>query len=42
VVTLAGVRQVVNFTQKEFIGVDDATGKLLWKLPAKSQYEENS
>ncbi|HXD30506.1 MAG TPA: PQQ-binding-like beta-propeller repeat protein [Pyrinomonadaceae bacterium] len=42
VVTLAGVRQVVNFTQKEFIGVDAATGKLLWRLPAKSQYEENS
>lgn len=42
VVTLAGVRQVVNFTQKEFVGVDAATGKLLWHLPAKSQYEENS
>jgi outer membrane protein assembly factor BamB len=42
VVTLAGVRQVVNFTQTEFVGVDAATGKLLWKLPAKSQYEENS
>jgi outer membrane protein assembly factor BamB len=42
VVTLAGVRQVVNFTQKEFVSVDAATGKLLWKLPAKSQYEENS
>jgi len=42
VVTLAGVRQVVNFTQKDFVGVDAGTGKLLWKLPAKSQYEENS
>jgi outer membrane protein assembly factor BamB len=42
VVTLAGVRQVVNFTQKEFVGLDAATGKLLWRLPAKSQYEENS
>jgi outer membrane protein assembly factor BamB len=42
VVTLAGVRQVVNFTQKELVGVDVATGKLLWRLPAKSQYEENS
>jgi outer membrane protein assembly factor BamB len=42
VVTLAGVRQVVNFTQKELIGVDAASGKLLWRLPAKSQYEENS
>jgi hypothetical protein len=28
--------------QKDFVGVDAATGKLLWKLPAKSQYEENS
>lgn len=42
VVTLAGVRQVVNHTQKEFVGVDAATGKLLWRLPAKSEYEENS
>jgi hypothetical protein len=42
VVTLAGVRQVVNFTQKEFVGVEAATGKLLWRLPAKSEYEENS
>jgi outer membrane protein assembly factor BamB len=42
VVTLAGVRQVVNFTQKELVGVEAATGKLLWSLPAKSQYEENS
>jgi outer membrane protein assembly factor BamB len=42
IVTLAGVRQVVNFTQKELIGVDAASGKLLWRLPAKSQYEENS
>jgi outer membrane protein assembly factor BamB len=42
VVTLAGVRQLVNFTQSNVIGVDPANGKLLWKLPAKSQYEENS
>ena len=42
VVTLGGVRQVVNFTQKELIGVDVGNGKLLWRLPAKSQYEENS
>ncbi len=42
VVTLGGVRQVVNFTQKELIGVDVGNGKLLWRMPAKSQYEENS
>lgn len=42
VVTLAGVRQVVTSTQGNVIGVDVASGKLLWKLPAKSQYDENS
>jgi len=41
VVTLAGVRQVVTFMQKEFVGVDFASGKLLWKLPAKTRYDEN-
>ena len=42
VVNLAGTQQVVTFMQKDFAGVDAATGKLLWKLPAKSQYDENS
>ena len=42
VVNLAGTRQVVTFMQKDFVGVDAATGKLLWKIPAKSQYAENS
>ena len=42
VVKLAGVRQVVTFMQKDFVGVDVLTGKLLWKLPAKTQYDENS
>ena len=42
VANLAGVRQVVTFTQGNVIGVDVATGKLLWKLSAKSQYDENS
>ena len=42
VVTLGEVRHLVNLTQKELIGVDLATGKLLWRMPAKSQYEENS
>lgn len=42
VVTLADVRQLVTSTQGNVIGVDVASGKLLWKLPAKSQYDENS
>jgi len=41
VVTLAGVRQVVTFMQKDFVGVDFASGKLLWKLPSKTRYDEN-
>jgi outer membrane protein assembly factor BamB len=42
VATLAGARQVLTFTQKELVGVEAATGKLLWKLPAKSAYDTNS
>jgi outer membrane protein assembly factor BamB len=42
VVNLAGKRQVVTFLQKDLAGVDAATGMLLWKVPAKSQYDENS
>jgi outer membrane protein assembly factor BamB len=42
IVTLAGVRQIVTFMQKELVGVDFATGKILWKLPSKTQYDENS
>jgi outer membrane protein assembly factor BamB len=41
-VKLGDVKQVVTFTQKELVGVDAATGKLLWKLPAKSEYDTNS
>ena len=41
-VTLAGERQLVTFMQKQFVGVDAATGTLLWKLPAKTQYDENT
>ncbi len=42
VATLAGVRQVVTFTQGQFVGVAAATGKLLWKITAKSSYDTNS
>lgn len=42
VLTLAGIRQVVTFTQKAFVGIDAATGKTLWSVPAKSEYDSNS
>ena len=42
IVTLAGVRQIVTFMQKDLVGVEFSTGKLLWKLPSKTQYDENA
>jgi outer membrane protein assembly factor BamB len=41
-VTLAGVRQLVTFMQKNLVSVDPANGKLLWKLPSKTEYDENN
>lgn len=41
ITTLAGARQLVTFTQKELIGLNAATGKLLWKMAAKTQYDTN-
>ncbi len=42
IATMAGTRQIVTYTQKELVGVDASTGKLLWKLAAKTEYDENS
>jgi outer membrane protein assembly factor BamB len=41
VLTAGGERQVVTFTQKELVAVSAATGALLWKLPAKTEYDTN-
>jgi outer membrane protein assembly factor BamB len=42
VATLAGARQLVTYTQKSLVGIDPAGGKLLWQLPAKTEYDTNS
>ncbi|HKP73433.1 MAG TPA: PQQ-binding-like beta-propeller repeat protein [Pyrinomonadaceae bacterium] len=42
ITTLAGVRQLVTYTQKQLVGVSLADGKLLWQLPAKTEYDTNS
>ena len=42
VATLAGTKQVITFTQKNFVGVNAQNGQLLWSIPAKSQYDENA
>ena len=41
VVELAGARQVVTQSQLNIIGVDEATGKTLWKIPFSTNYEQN-
>jgi outer membrane protein assembly factor BamB len=41
VVELAGARQVVTQSQLNIIGVDEATGKTLWKIPFTTSYEQN-
>ena len=41
VVELSGVRQVVTQSHSNIIGVDLASGKLLWKIPFKTGYDQN-
>jgi outer membrane protein assembly factor BamB len=40
-VTLSGVRQVVTQTQKACVGIAMATGKLLWRVPFQTPYDQN-
>jgi outer membrane protein assembly factor BamB len=36
-----GVPQIVTMTQQKFIGLDAATGRLLWERPYKTEYAQN-
>ena len=38
---LAGVRQVVSFTSDGLIGLDPASGKLLWRTAVKTSYSRH-
>jgi outer membrane protein assembly factor BamB len=40
-VTLAGERQVVTQTQDNLVGVSWSAGKLLWRVPFTTQFEQN-
>ena len=42
IATFAGVRQVITQSQNKIVGVDPRDGKLLWELPIKTPYEQNS
>ncbi len=41
VVDLGGVRQVVTQTHSNIVGLEVSSGKLLWKLPFTTQYDQN-
>lgn len=41
IATYDGVKQIVTQSQDHVIGVEFATGKLLWKIPYKTEYVQN-
>jgi len=41
VVELGGVREVVTQSHSNIVGVDAQTGKLLWKIPFTTEYNQN-
>ena len=41
-VVAGGVRQIVTGARKKVVGVDAATGTLLWSLPLETPYDQNA
>jgi outer membrane protein assembly factor BamB len=41
VVEMAGARQVITQTRQNIVGLEESTGKLLWKIPFTTAYEQN-
>jgi outer membrane protein assembly factor BamB len=41
IVTLDGVRQIVTQSQNYCVGVEAATGSLLWRIPFTTDYDQN-
>ena len=41
VVELGGTRQVVTQSQHNIVGVSEATGELLWRIPFNTAYDQN-
>ena len=39
---LGGVRHVLTFTEKQFVGLDARTGKVLWRYPFTTNYRQNT
>ncbi len=42
IATFAGTRQIITQSQNRLVSVAAADGKLLWQLPIKTPYEQNS
>ncbi|MBM3809983.1 MAG: hypothetical protein FJW22_17585 [Acidimicrobiia bacterium] len=42
IATFAGVKQVITQSQNKVVGVDATSGRLLWEMPIKTPYEQNS
>lgn len=42
IATIGGVRQVIAQTQKRLVGLDAATGSLLWQLPFETDFDQNA
>lgn len=42
IIDLGGVRQIVTQSQKNIIGLAEADGQLLWKIPFTTAYEQNA
>ena len=42
IVTIDDVRQVVTQSQKACVGIDVDEGKLLWKIPFQTEYDQNA
>lgn len=42
IATLAGTRQIVTQTQNQLVGVDAATGRLLWQVPLRTNFDQNA
>jgi outer membrane protein assembly factor BamB len=38
---IAGVRHILTFTEKQFVGLDPKTGKVFWSHPFDTEYRQN-
>jgi outer membrane protein assembly factor BamB len=41
IATLAGTRQIVTQTKNTLVGVDVASGRLLWQVPIRTSFDQN-